>query len=594
MCRIFPTWCEIDAFPTPLYPGERALAAFLDKNLPPAYRIYVQPVLNGMHPDVVVVNPRWGVIVYEVKDWNLGPLHWRDADLVRETAAGPVLERDPMSQARHYAGELFRQFLSVEEATRGIGDQSNDFRISLAAIYLHGSSPRDIEELFGEYSFGAGDQANLVLHEQNLSVERAVPWTQYGLQRSRFITPRQEEALEELHRWLQPIANQAFDFVPKVLSKHQSRLAEPQQGDFRVRGVAGSGKSLVLATRAARASRQGAVVVTCFNITMAHVLRDLMAKCGERVNWGNVRVRHFHGLLKDIAQEAGLITKNASFDAVKTIEAIKTGLTLQSLPARGIYIDEGQDFYPEWVDSLARLKSTTGELVFMADYRQGLYDRPGAADGRSLRVARFHQGWHELNKTFRLPWRIPFLLNELAARVKLGDEYDPELADYEPKQKGLVERLTWTNFACYAEAISGLNRLLYESTDNPSDIVVLVRTHELGLRVVLEVETVDQRYQPVTHIFGESPDSEESNRRKHAFWMGRGGLKACTIHSFKGWELNNVIVLWDGEWCKRDLSELYVALSRAYLCLDVLNVSREYDWIGDLDIWDEVHVSQPC
>jgi hypothetical protein len=584
--RIFPTWEEIEHLPTKLEPGERALALFLDLNLPSDYSIFVQPVLNGMHPDIVIVNPGWGLIVYEVKDWTLGPLFRRDGLLMRQTAEGPKPEGDPMSQSRHYAQELFRKYLGVEEATRQIGEPSNDFQLCLPAIYIHGPEGSDVESLFGKYSFGAG-ATNIVLHKQNLDLDRAVPWTRYRMPRSRAVTSAQGRALGGLDRWLKPIANQASAFVPKKLSSQQMRLTVPQQGDFRIRGVAGAGKSEVLARRAAKASEEGSVVVTCYNITMAHVLHDMIAKCGIPVDWKNVRVRHYHGLLVDIAQEAGLRTSHTHLTDETIMQAIMAGLPLRGFPARGIYIDEGQDFPPEWIDTLASLRSVSGELVLMADYRQGLYDRPRGADGRSLKLAKFHEGWRQLNKTYRLPWRIAYLLNDLAATENIGDEHDPPLSDYEdrPAQEGLLEQLSWTNFVSLEDALWHLNTLLLASTAHPSDIAVLVRSHDLGLRVVEAVESADLRYRPIKHVFGlGGGDSEESKRRKHAFWMGAGGLKACTIKSFKGWQVNNVILLWDDSRLDKDLAELYVALSRAHLSLDVLNLSRKYDRFSALTL----------
>jgi hypothetical protein len=71
MGRIYPDWDDLNGLRTPLTNGERALAQFLDEQLPQQWRIYVQPYVNDMRPDIVVMNPWVGMVVFEVKDWDI-------------------------------------------------------------------------------------------------------------------------------------------------------------------------------------------------------------------------------------------------------------------------------------------------------------------------------------------------------------------------------------------------------------------------------------------------------------------------------------------------------------------------------------------
>ena len=64
--RIFPTWEQIEAFKTPLTQGESRLARFLDEYLPAKWEIYVQPFLNGDRPDIVILNPSIGIMIFEM------------------------------------------------------------------------------------------------------------------------------------------------------------------------------------------------------------------------------------------------------------------------------------------------------------------------------------------------------------------------------------------------------------------------------------------------------------------------------------------------------------------------------------------------
>ncbi len=69
--RIYPNWEQLNQLKTPLTEGELALAKFLDQNLPNRWEIYVQPYLNGDRPDIVILHPNIGMMIFEVKDWNL-------------------------------------------------------------------------------------------------------------------------------------------------------------------------------------------------------------------------------------------------------------------------------------------------------------------------------------------------------------------------------------------------------------------------------------------------------------------------------------------------------------------------------------------
>ena len=46
------------------------------QKLPAEWGIYVQPHLNGLRPDKVLLHPRVGVAVFEIKDWDLRAMRY--------------------------------------------------------------------------------------------------------------------------------------------------------------------------------------------------------------------------------------------------------------------------------------------------------------------------------------------------------------------------------------------------------------------------------------------------------------------------------------------------------------------------------------
>lgn len=603
--RIFPPWAELNSLRTPLTNGERALAQFLDDNLPASWRIYVQPYINNMRPDVVVVNPYVGLVVFEVKDWELSRYHFREGKLVATTATNMWIEEDPVKKAQWYAKSLFEQFLVSDEAVLPIGLHPNSRATSRPAVYFHCASTQSVQNL---YQGRAGDVIKAGYDLQTIpGLRQLVPY--YHLQRSQFIRDAQVTALDNIHSWLAPPKHALSQVRTTQLVTGQAPYAKPGKGCRRIRGVAGAGKSFVLSHRAARANAEGRkIALLCFNITMSHILRDLLKQAPYDVTWSNVTWAHFHAFVIGLGIDAGLIISDVSetedvysgssppskqestpIDPVWVLNQIHAGKHTPQFKAPtfgGIYIDEGQDFDPRWIDALSPMLSEGGELVLFADHRQNIYGRDGGCDKtKAMKNCRFGK-WAQLpRKSFRIPERIALFLNHFAATVEVGDEEDLAIEDFavpEPISGLPLDVLAWHNIASVESALESLDSALSTlGNPNPGDVVVLMPDHKSGLRAV---SLLQDRYPQIVHVFGDGgPDSPESRRRKMAFWMGRGGLKMSTIHSFKGWELENVILIWPPSDelsylnTRQQAALFYTGVSRAMRNMIVLNCNRSYD-----------------
>ena len=52
-------------------PGELHLLKFLIANLNDTFEVFFNPMLNGDRPDIVILRKGFGVLIIEVKDYNL-------------------------------------------------------------------------------------------------------------------------------------------------------------------------------------------------------------------------------------------------------------------------------------------------------------------------------------------------------------------------------------------------------------------------------------------------------------------------------------------------------------------------------------------
>ena len=115
---VSPPLDELRTLRQPLTDGERAVLDFFLRNLAPEWEIYLHPHLNGMKPDIVLLNPKAGVAVFEIKDWNLDSLEYRpasargDAVLRGKSRDGKVFSKEsPLAQCRRYQKELANVYL---------------------------------------------------------------------------------------------------------------------------------------------------------------------------------------------------------------------------------------------------------------------------------------------------------------------------------------------------------------------------------------------------------------------------------------------------------------------------------------------------
>ena len=74
---ISPPKDDLDKLRQPLTDGERKVFNFLEKYLPLEWEIYIQPHLNGLSPDFVLLHPTRGIQIVDVKDWNLSAMKYR-------------------------------------------------------------------------------------------------------------------------------------------------------------------------------------------------------------------------------------------------------------------------------------------------------------------------------------------------------------------------------------------------------------------------------------------------------------------------------------------------------------------------------------
>lgn len=598
----------------PLTEGERTLIRFLDDNLPrdqswkagtplsdyKGWLIFAQPFLNGTRPDVVIYHPFVGIVIYEVKDWRIENYSWHKDEYDRMTLfvtdnKGEHAVKSPVKQVEYYKEKIVSQLVPI--IGESIDKNNSNYGLIKTALYFHRANTSISQEFFAtavrsfeKFPVFGWD----FLVSENLKA--IVPDVEYS---KSYYWDRKWN--DELLFWLIPPYHSIEQGEELKLKGNQTKIAEPRPGHHRVRGVAGSGKTQALAYRAGRlASMNLSVLVVSFNITLWHYIKDMVARSPFSFSWERITFTHFHGFCKDRLNEFEYPFPNSPsrtefatqedyeaalefFFKATVPDAVQMAIQGRSyLKYDAILIDEGQDYHVEWYDLLTKsFISSRDELLLVSDKRQNIYERAldwqdkrnSATKGR---LEKFKEDFVRLNETFRLPKRIAEMSNDFSELYGLDQELKVAKIQELP---ALIysQHIVWLNIEQeqWLDYIQNAYRRLKKELYSPSDIVILLPSHKYGKQCV---HFFKEKGIEVNHVF-EDDQEVRFHPHKKAFWMGDSRLKMSTIHSFKGWELAN-IVLFIPRKAPEDNKKLdaivYTAITRTRENLIVLNANRRY------------------
>jgi hypothetical protein len=580
---IVPARGELDALPTPLTPGELQVLNFFDEHLPSGWEIYYAPHLNGVRPDFVLLNPRVGIAVYEVKDWVLSDetCELVGGRLARSDSRGHRwIEHNPADKAAGYREEI-RELYCPSLPHDGVA------AVTAGAILPY-TSQEDAERFLGGPGAAKTNHV-LIVGRQTLAeglIDRVVPDAAWSS--SKFMTAN---AARDLRHWLiEPEFAREQRTTPHLTAR-QREVVENSAGvrRRRVRGAAGSGKSFALAGRAAWLTRPDHpapardVLVITYNITLVGYLRDLSRPFS--VMYGSDRAQitylHWHAWAKRVMRQLGREDDWAqAFKAPDTVsrdqrlgdivgEAIsdaEEGRDIDHYDA--ILVDEGQDLEPTWWNALRQaLKDPeNGEMLLVADTAQDVYDRgPRWTDEQMLNLGFRGGAWMQLNDSFRMPHQLIDLARALA-REYLHVPSD-ELVAPPPQQELAVEpvNLRWLQVDADDLGSEGADTVLtlVEQSDRGNgspiawaDVILVADEVTVGSAVI-------QRLPPsIRTITTFAEDDRVRRRQKLVFFKGDARVKATTVHSIKGWEATSVVVALGANAGSHGARLLYTAITR--------------------------------
>ena len=330
-------------------------------------------------------------------------------------------------------------------------------------------------------------------------------------------------------------------------------------GAFQIEGTAGSGKTqLALALLQTAVAEKRKCAYFCFNRPLA----DHMIK----VSPPQALVSNFHEMCIDYYSRNVGEPDFSDPNIFKTAEDHYIAYSRTSIPHLDLLIiDEGQDFYSEWIEAIVNQVKGDGQIYLLSDPNQALYDRPPFELNEPVVI--------QCMDNFRSPTNIVAVMNYLklspkpiSAKSPYAGDF-PEFVTYDDLENGGM-----------TEVASAINQLVKEGHQT-QDITLLSYAGRERSKL-LALDSIGKR--PLIKWTGKF----DANR--NAVWT-EGELLAETISRFKG-QSSPVIVLCEVDFLElndKELRKLFVGFSRAQFKLVVVLLKASEKLLNDWAVGQE-------
>ncbi|WP_340110998.1 UvrD-helicase domain-containing protein [Maribellus mangrovi] len=603
MASIYPDLATIKKLHQKPTEGELVLLTFLDRHLSSEFEIFFQPFINGDRPDIVILKRNAGIAIIEVKDWDLDN-YYIDENTDWYLKKNDARIKSPLSQVKSYKDNLLDLHVN-NLLEKKINNRYYNAIIS-TVVYFHNEYEHKLDNLLIK-NFESERYTNYrtfvkYIHrwgKDSLTNKKLMDF----LSVTRLNRPSRlfdDELYHEIRRYLQPPFHMKEEGKSIVYTKQQEELVRSEQKPRRkIKGLAGSGKTFVLAKRAVNAylRTNSTVLILTYNLSLKNYIHDRINEVREDFPWDDFYITNYHQFFKAEANNYGLEIRSLQpFNDTTFFEPVKDIIKKYSV----ILIDEIQDYSTNWLEIITKFfLEEGGEFVVFGDEKQNIYNRPLDENNEPV-IKTIPGNWNKsLNTSKRFANEIGRLAiqfqNELLSRKYSIDELQIlENPTFEFDQKILqyfnfgFEITSNDLFLKYSQLVKGFNIhpsdvcILSATVDYLREIDYLIRTKLLE-KTTTTFETKELWEKLKKEITGEETfkkriENVRRNKKNH-FWMKTGTTKLSSIHSFKGWESHTIFVLIEPEILENQFETvelIYTAITRAQLNLFIFNMGNNF------------------
>jgi len=594
MAKIYPTLENINRLKVQPTDGELFLIKYLINNLPNDIEIYFQPFLNGDMPDIILMQENIGVSIIEVKDWNLD-LYKIDEHNKWFLKENNALLKSPFQQVFNYKDNLFN--LHINGLLKEKIKNKQFYGRIQPYVYFHKATKNNIESFYynilsyykrmeqechddfktKKVTYENYEKRLNYIKQKQSKIERDIKYHAVGNDNLQKIQlPKNnsnlftESIYKEFQRYLQPPYHTLQEGIEIKYTKKQEKLIKSQPIHQKIKGVAGSGKTVVLAKRAVNAHKRhnDMVLILTYNITLKSYIHDKISDVREDFSWKYFYITNYHQLITQTINNLGIeinlpdnISENEKstyldkyyYSNFKLFEPYKDEINKY----KSIFIDEIQDYKPEWIKIIREyfLVKTDSEMVLFGDEKQNIYNRELDAEHKPKIVQGFGR-WEYLNKSVRHQGDGGRIL-DLAKRFQktfFQNKYEIDVYDDSSNTPSLnlgiykIAHYENNNIALLVDIIM---KEIKNNNIHPNDIAIL----STNIDLLKEVDYIIRKnYNENTLTTFETKEMFKHNKndiekirknKKIAFNLNNGMMKLSTIHSFKGYEVSTLFLIID-------------------------------------------------
>jgi len=603
MAKLFPDIKTIKNLHQKPTEGELVLLDFLEKNLNDDFEIYFQPFINGDKPDIAILKRYGGAVIIEVKDWVLDH-YYIDENTDWCLKKNDTKLKSPLSQVKSYKDNLFN--IHIDNLLPKSMKNKYYQAIVNTVVYFHCEYEHRVN------SFILDDFEDKRYNGYRTFVKYIQCWGKDSLNQKKLndflsLTRLNQKSklfddslYESFKRYLQPPLHMLEEGKVINYTKEQQVLIKSEQRPRRkIKGLAGSGKTFVLAKRAVNAylRTNSTVLILTYNLSLKNYIHDRISDVREEFPWKYFYITNYHQFIKAEANNYGLEIKSLSpFSDTMFFEPVKNEIKKYQV----VLIDEIQDYTTNWLEIIHKyFLEEDGEFVVFGDEKQNIYNR-ALDENKDPKTVGIRGDW---NRSLNISKRFADEIGRLALEYQkdlMSKKYSIDELQiisnptFDFDQKILkyfnfgIETTAKDLFNKYAELVK-FHKIhpsnvcfLSAKVDYLREIDYLIR-RELKENTITTFETKEFWDKLKEEINSDSDfhkkiEDIRRNKKNH-FWMKTGTTKLSSIHSYKGWESHTVVLLIEPEEEGNQFETVelvYVGLTRAQLNLFVFNMGNDF------------------
>jgi hypothetical protein len=434
--------------------GERRFYQFLRDALKPDSQCFAwySPSIDGLEPDFVVYTPEVGLVVFEVKDWLLKQIQEADQRSFALLLPDGRAEKrtHPLQQAREYMFAILNRIkTSCSQLLSSNPHYQGKARLPLECAVVFSNITR---EEFCSTNLPTVLPAEKVLFADDLALALTVKDEGMAARKMRErlaamlppkfpfqLSPSDISALRDVlwphvrivlpKRAGLPQEQNAEESIMRLDAQQESLARRLDAADAIIQGPAGSGKTLVLVHKAVQELRRlrnsGSdlpVLLICFNLTLVHYLKRLLA--GQRAPLGknDILVTHFYDFCRSLLAEP-LAYENEDAAYYKLVVQMAVEAAPDAAKYGAIFVDEGQDLSDDMMDVLNSIRADDAPFWVACDTAQELY----ATEQQWFSSKKFRK--FSLTETYRASQSLAMFCEKIVHRGTPPDSAQAEAVD---------------------------------------------------------------------------------------------------------------------------------------------------------------------